>query len=206
MKQILLLLLPALFGIQRTFAQDSIFIKVHFLYGSTPKKAFKDSERTWFGGKLGGHVGIEVDSNYIIDFVPSGSFHKFASKDDFHSSFVIHTEQNFWSIFGGKPQDMKKATFVIPISKAQKLELDSIAKAYTADTPYDYAFFGMRCGAAAYDVLSQLEILPRYSIPRTYRKIFYPKKLRKRLFKKAKANGWKVYQQEGTEKRNWEKG
>ena len=38
----------------------------------------------------------------------------------------------------------------------------------------------------------------------TYKKIFYPKKLRKRLFKKATENGWKIVRQDGSIKRKWE--
>lgn len=98
MKQLglFLTLFPCLFA----EAQDSTFIKVHFLYGSTPKKEFRPAEKTWFGGKLGGHVGVEADSGRIINFVPSGEFHKFPKKD-FHSSFVLHSVPDFWRIFGG---------------------------------------------------------------------------------------------------------
>lgn len=203
MKHLFLSILFACFALL-SFAQDSIYIKVHFLYGSTPKKEFPE-ETSWFGGKLGGHVGIEYDSNRIIDFVPSGSFHKFPSKKDLHSDFTIHNVHNFWSMFGGEPETKKQATVIIPISAAQKQKLDSIVTAYTTNVPYDYAFFGMRCGAAAYDILSQLEILPRYSVKRISKKIFYPKKLRKRLFKKAEENQWQILRREGSGKRNWEK-
>jgi hypothetical protein len=62
----------------------------------------------------------------------------------------------------------------------------------------------MRCGAASYDILGQLDILTKYSCSKTYKKIFYPKKLRKRLFKKATENGWTIVRQEGSIKRKWE--
>lgn len=186
-------------------AQDSTFIRVHFLYGSVPKKEFRETEKPWFGGKLGGHVGIEVDSNRIVDFVPYGSFHKFAKREDFHGAFAEHSIRGFWSMFSGDPQTPKRATFVIPVSRQQKIKLDSIAAAYRKHTPYDYAFFGMRCGAAAADILGQIGILPHYSIPKTWRKTFYPKKLRKRLFQLAKENHWQVITKEGSERRNWEK-
>ncbi len=63
----------------------------------------------------------------------------------------------------------------------------------------------MRCGAAAYNLISELGILKDCSNAKTYRKIFYPRKLRKRLFNKAKENNWKVETQEGSNKRKWEK-
>ena len=188
-----------------SLAEDSLFIKVHFLYGSKPGKEFKASESNWFGGKLGGHVGIEIDSDRILNFVPSGKFHKFSKADDRHSKFVFHTSSQFYSIFGGKPREVKQAVFIIPITSVQKRKLDSIAKVYTGNTPYDYAFFGMRCGAAAYDILGQLQIVESYSHRKTYLKIFYPKKLRKRLFELAALNRWKTEMAQGSDHRIWEK-
>ena len=70
-------------------------IRVHFLYGSRPAFSFRNDEREWFGGKLGGHVGIEYRNGLIIDFVPSGDFHIFPSKENFHSRFVSHSPISF---------------------------------------------------------------------------------------------------------------
>jgi hypothetical protein len=186
-------------------ANDSLYIKVHFLYGSKPKREFKEIEKKWFGGKLGGHVGIEIDSNKIVDFVPHGDFHYIEHKDNFNSKFAIHNIESFWEIFGGSTESVKKLSILIPITLSQKLKLDSIANVYTLNQPYDYAFIGMRCGAASYDLLSQIGILTKYSHRKTYLKIFYPKKIRKRLLKKAQQNNWTTYRQEGTPRRKWEK-
>ena len=185
--------------------QDSVHIKVHFLYGSKPKKEFKDSERKWFGGKLGGHVGIEFDDDQIIDFVRSGEFHWFARKNDRHSRFALRPSSSFWGIFRPPGDSVKKASVIIPIARKDKIKLDSLIKTYAAQTPYDYAFFGMRCGSAAYDILSQLGIFKPYSVPKTSRKIFYPKKLRKRLFAKAEIHQWSVVTAPGTIRRKWER-
>jgi hypothetical protein len=194
-------------------SSDSTFIKVLFLYGSKPKKEFKTTEPTWFGGKWGGHVGIEFAPNEVIDFIPQGSFHV-VSKKDRHSKFVIHTLDGFWSIFGGNTEGVrnpdsfgkgvKKATFMIPISKAQKAKMDTIVNIYTSDTPYDYAFMGMRCAAATYDVLAQLGIVESFSNTKIIQKNFYPKKLRKRLFTMALEKKWVVEKQEGSNRRDWE--
>lgn len=197
----LLCILPGFY----VLAGDSTFIKVHFLYGSKPKKKYWETESKWFGGKHGGHVGIEIDSNRIIDFVPSGSFHYFSKKDDRNSAFVIHSVESFWEMFGNGKVIVQKTSFVIPISMAQKHKLDSIASNYLDQTPYDYAFFGMRCGAAAHDMLAQIGILKSYSQKKTARKIFYPKKLRKRLFKMAAENNWDIIKVPGTSHRKWEK-
>jgi hypothetical protein len=186
-------------------AQDTTYLKVHFLYGSKPLKKYKSTEKKWFGGMLGGHVGIECDSNKIVSFTPKGKFHWFTKKENRHSTFAVHSDYQFYALFGGSPDSKKKAIVYIPITSQQKQLFDSITTAYLKQTPYDYAFFGMRCGAAAYDILGQLSILPNYGYPKTYKKIFYPKKLRKRLLKKAVEKGWTVTRQVGTIKRKWER-
>jgi hypothetical protein len=205
MSKIKLLIILACFIAFNIKAQssDSSFIKVLFLYGSNPKKEFKATEPTWFGGKWGGHVGIEFAPNEVIDFIPHGSFHV-VSKKEKHSKFVIHTLDGFWSIFGGNTEGVKKATFLIPISKAQRAKMDTIVNIYTSETPYDYAFMGMRCAAATYDVLAQLGIVESFSNTKIIQKNFYPKKLRQRLFKMALEKKWVVEKQEGSGRRSWE--
>jgi hypothetical protein len=198
------ILLVALIITARAIGQDTLYLKVHFLYGSKPKKEYRSSESKWFGGVLGGHVGIELDSNRILNFVPSGKFHIVAKKNNRHSRFAIHSFESFYSILGGEPAQNKKTIVRVPITREQKLLFDSISKAYQEQTPYDYAFIGMRCGAAAYDILGKLDVLKPFSYRRTYRKIFYPKKLRKRLLKKATTNDWQVIREPGSATRKWE--
>lgn len=202
MKQILILLFCT--SALLAHAQDSIFLKVHFLYGSKPLKKYKASEQKWFGGILGGHAGVECDSNRVLNFLPSGKFHLFSKKKNKHSTYAIHTIDNFYAILGGNPNEIKKAIVYIPITKLQKQKFDSITTLYLKQTPYDYALFGMRCGAATYEILGQLNILPGFSYAKTSRKILFPRKLRKRLFKKAAENNWQIFRQEGSEKRKWE--
>jgi hypothetical protein len=190
-----------------TTKSDARFITVHFLYGSKPAKKYRAEESKWFGGVLGGHVGIEVDSNHILNFTPSGSFHVFSKKkaEERHSCYRFHDYNSFYAILGGHPDSMKQLRVRIPLNKEQSLVLDSIQKIYTAQTPYDYAFFGYRCGAAAYDILAKLGIMKKYGFKRTYRKIFYPKKLRRRLIRKAEKSGWQIERKQGTRRRIWEK-
>ena len=187
-----------------SYSQNPTFLKGHFLYGSKPAKKHKGTEQKWFGGVLGGHVGIEGDSNRVINFLPSGKFHWFAKNDNKHSTYAVHSVDDFYRILGGSNNDVKKAIVYIPVTTQQKQTFDSISAGYLKQAPYDYALFGMRCGAATYEVLGQLEILTKYSYGKTYRKIFYPKKLRKKLFKKAKENGWTIVRQDGSNTRKWE--
>ncbi len=186
------------------FGNDSSLIKVHFLYGSKPKQEFKNVEKPWFGGMLGGHVGIEYASGLVIDFVPSGRFHVISHRKHRHSRFNNRAVASFWTALGSSSMDAKKASFTIPITEAQKHTLDSIVHIYTQATPYDYAFIGMRCSAAAYDILSEIDVLKKCSRWNIVFKIFYPKRLRKRLFCLAKEKAWNVETQEGTNRRIWE--
>src|SRR5687767_3589419 len=104
--------------------QDSLYLKVHFLYGSKPKKEHRATESRWFGGVLGGHVGIELDSNRILNFVPSGKFHIITKNKKPHSRFAVHSFESFYSILGGVPGDNKKTIIYVPITREQKMLFD----------------------------------------------------------------------------------
>lgn len=199
----IILLFPFLFLNTIVHAQDSSKIRVHFLYGSKPKKEYKDIESKWFGGKLGGHVGIELNENEILNFIPSGSFHIIQKKER-HSQFTTHTFNSFYGLFGSDPAKVKKCIISIPISAKQKVTFDSISRVYINHTPYDYAFIGKRCASAAYDILGQLNQVKPLGHTKTALKIFYPRRLRKRLLTKAKKYNWYVEQDAGTQKRKWE--
>ncbi|MFN6943775.1 MAG: hypothetical protein ACK4ND_02435 [Cytophagaceae bacterium] len=185
MRHTLLFLFIFILSFSQVFSQDTTFVQVHFLFGSRPKGKFKQSEEKWFGGKIGGHVGIELEPDQVVNFIPYGKFHWVEKKYDRHSKFTIHSNKAFWEIMGGPSDKVKKASVIIPVSTHQKSILDSLSQAYIKNTPYDYAFIGMRCGSATYDLLAEAGILKKFSHRKTYLKIIYPKKLRKRLYKKA---------------------
>ncbi len=187
-----------------TFSQDSTFIKVHFLYGSKPAKGFSATEKKWFGGKLGGHAGVEIAPQQILNILPKGKFHYLPNKNNKHSNYLLHTENQFYGILGGSADSAKKLIITIPLANWQKQKLDSIAKQYCTKAPYDYAFAGMRCGAATYEVLAQLGILPTYSKAGTCLRIWYPKMLRKKVLLLAKKYNWQMQSYKGCTARLWE--
>lgn len=202
--KIVLFLFLFLFGIDIVFCQQKQeYLVVHFLYGSKPYKKYKKDESKWFGGILGGHAGVEVDSNQILNFVPQGKFHIVAKKQK-NSAFVINDRASFYQILGGNYEENKKLMIVIPITPKQKERLLCVSEKYLAKTPYDYAFLGMRCGAATYDILAQIGILKHRPDFKTSMRIFYPKKVRKKLIKLAQKNNWTIIREEGTKKRKWE--
>ena len=61
------------------------------------------------------------------------------------------------------------------------------------------------CAAAAYDVLAEIDVMKKYSRCGTYLRNFYPKKLRKRVFRTAGRNHWTIIRYEGSPTREWEK-
>jgi hypothetical protein len=188
-----------------TIAQpDSTTIRVHFLHGSKPKRSFKHSEDKWFGGLLGGHAGVEYAPNCILNFVPKARFHFFSKRHIINSRFVVHDTLSFYEILSGKPDSVKKTIVSIRISASQKLKIDSIASCYRKQSPYDYAFFGMRCGAAAYDVLAQVQVLPTYSFSKTWCAIFYPRRLRRKLESNQLVKITTITKVNGSYKRKWE--
>ncbi len=193
-------------GVRLVYSQDSTSVSVWFLYGSTPAKGFEQHERKWFGGKHGGHVGIEVDSGMIVSFVPKGKFHLIGKDWDRHSCFAVHSPEAFSQLMGSISEGTAKlCTIQIPLSKEQKARLDSIVATYLTTTPYDYAFIGMRCASAAYDLLSGTGVVKPYATLRLQWKIFYPKRLRTFLLALARKNHWEIHKQEGGPSRKWER-
>jgi hypothetical protein len=198
------ILLLTWFIFPQSYSQDSSSIKVQFLYGSRPLKKFKDTEKKWFGGVLGGHVGIESDSGKFYSFEINGRNRIFSGRYN-NSVYRIETAKEFWSVMKTQEDSIKRTTIIIPVTLQQKQKLDSIASAYSKQVPYCYAVFGMRCGASTYDVLAQIGVFHHYCHFKTWMKIFYPGRLRKRLLVKAEKNNWTIIRKEGTPKRKWER-
>ena len=184
---------------------DSVTIKVHFLHGSKPKAAYKYTEDRWFGGILGGHAGIEFEPNQIINFLPRSGVHLFSKPKIINSKFSIHDTTSFYAIMSGKIDTVKSTIVYIRISDTQKNKLDSIVAGYRKRAPYDYAFFGMRCGAAAAEILGQIGVLKKTGLRHTWMHTFYPRKLRRRLEHDASLRNYLIVKSEGNRRRKWEK-
>ena len=201
----LVLIIGILPGMHSAFAQEQSCIKVQFIYGSKPAKAYRSSEKKWFGGKMGGHVGIEKDNNQFISFEGNDRFHPIDHIRKRHCKYCILDADAFWGIMGTPGDSVQKTTIIIPVSLRQKLFLDSLSAAYVQQPPYDYSVFGMRCASATYEILAQLGIEKSMNYRSTCLKILYPKRLRKKLLKQARKNGWAVIRQEGSARRIWER-
>ena len=183
------------------FASDSLFVKVHFVYGSKPKSAFKKIETKQFGGIHGGHVYLELENKIISYGTNNGKWHIFPHKSKSAGRYRIDKDLK-WHGDTGK---LKITTIVIPITEEQVLKFKETEKKYFEQTPYDYAFIGMRCAAGAYDVLSKTEVCEFKSRVGIISKNFYPKRLRVKLLKRAEKEHWQVLRQEGRITRKWER-
>ena len=189
-----------LFASAYSQSDSTRFIKVHFLYGSRPKKDFKTTEYKYFGGLHGGHVSIQV-GNIDYGFEPTDKVHTISHKHHYKSNFVdniVNGEMRY-------DTTSKVTTFIIPLTIEQYNKLNQINQNYCKNTPYDYAFFGMRCASTAQDILGQIGVVRKRKRFNNIVTTFYPKKLRKRLFKLAEKNNYTVVKRSGRPSRKWEK-
>jgi hypothetical protein len=186
-------------------AQTPQEIEVDFLYGSRPRHAYRKVERRWFGGKMGGHVGIAYRADSVISFVPAGKFHWFSRGRARHSRFIVQSERAFWEIFGTPADSVQWLRVRIPLTELQAAQLERVAGAYLRQSPYDYALVGMRCAAATADILADIDVLPRLS-PRKFARTFYkPRVLRRHMVYLAEQNGWQMDFRAGSSRRSWER-
>ncbi|HYG50523.1 MAG TPA: hypothetical protein VD905_06450 [Flavobacteriales bacterium] len=197
-----LLIFILLFLFLNATAQEDSVLKIHFLYGSKPKRGYKKTECRVFGGLHGGHVTVEID-NVDYGFGPNAKFHVFAHRHNHHGSWGS-------SVTFGRPlysNEDKVTTVYIPVTPEQKKEILALLRGYIANpkSPYDYAFFGMRCGAATHDVLGEADILKNRKRHAYAWYSFYPKKLRRRLYRHACSRHWKIETHAGKPSRKWEK-
>lgn len=190
-----------LFSCHYFLASDSLFLKVHFVYGSKPKSGFKKIESKLFGGIHGGHVFVEVNNKIISFGTNNGQWHIFPHKSKSAGKYRVD-KSLAWH---GDTAKNKITTIFIPISEAQLKKFNEAEVHYFEKTPYDYAFFGMRCAAGAYDMLSNAEVCKHKSHFNIIRKNFYPKRLRVKLLRRAKKEQWQVLKQEGRATRKWER-
>lgn len=179
--------------------QQNHIIKVLFRYGSRPARGYEKIEHPDFGGIHGGHVCLAIDS-VVIGFDSPNGYHIFPRKKNIKGMFLCEKEQEYM-----KDTITKKYAIVeIPITNEQYLKLNNILTCYLNKPPYDYAFFGMRCASATYDMLSQIGILKYRSFIGNVFSNFYPKLLRGKIFHLAKEKKYKVTKLKGRKTREWE--
>ncbi|MEO7141022.1 MAG: hypothetical protein ABIY51_12185 [Ferruginibacter sp.] len=180
-----------------TQAQQTV--TVHFLYGSTPARGYEKLEKKRFGGKKGGHVSIETGDS-IIGFQPKGTCHIVGKKQYCNGYFRADDKRKWMTDTVGN----KYSSILIPLTNEQYCKVKITVVNYLQKTPYDYAFLGMRCAAATYDVLEQAGIVKKRSRLAKWTAFFYPQLLRRQMLKMAKENNYAVVKHAGRSTRSWE--
>ena len=175
-------------------------ITVHFLYGSRPAKGYKHEEKKWFGGKKGGHVTIEAGDS-IIGFQPGGNCHVFGKKKKANGYF--NTKQK--EVFIKDTVALKYTSIIIPLNEDGYSKIKTMLNNYLVKSPYDYAFLGMRCAAATYDILEETGVVKKRTRIGKWVSFFYPQLLRRRILKAAVENNYAVVKTKGRQSRVWEK-
>lgn len=172
-------------------------IYVHILHGSKP--AARGEYRS-VGGYLGGHVVTQIDSfAYGFNF-RSKRIRAFPRS---RNSSGIMEKENYYEWKRDKAR-YKITTVEIPVSAAQYQQLKREYEQHVSITPYDYAFFGMRCAASCYHMLGRIGVVNPCSRLRSVIRAFHPKALRKRLVELADEKNYKIKMQPGSRSRKWE--
>lgn len=194
---VIVILLPT---ISLSQTDTSQLIRVHFLYGSKPKWKHRSTEVHYFGGLHGGHVSIEVDSvdyGFEATIRPVHIFPHKKRKSHF-ATLPLQGRKRYGD-------QNKTVTFVIPVSYETYRHLRTINRCYADSTPYDYAFFGMRCASATYEILAKVGLVKQKRRFFNIVSNFYPKRLRKKLFRLAQKNNYTAISTSGKTTRRWER-
>lgn len=181
--------------LQDTPIKDTLII--HIIYGSKP---IDKNEPKWFGGKLGGHIGLQISDKKIIHFVPNGHVNGFNAFSD-TGRFLNSSITNFYRTF--PETKFKTARVYIPVNRSQFDSIISKCQNYLSNPPYPYALFGMRCASACYDLLNPV-LTPSLSQNRMTWKFLKPRQFRKYIFNLARKEGWIIKLEPGSVARKWD--
>jgi hypothetical protein len=181
------------------YGQERHKITVCFLHGSKPYREQRRTEMKQDGGYYGGHVSIIYDS-IEFGFTSGKKIKLFPRAGESCGYFYCEELKDFMQDTAG----VQNTVIEITITNAQHAKLKSIIDAYLSRTPYCYAFFGMRCASATYDVLSQIGIFKIKSRSSNIISNFYPKLLRKRMKRLAKKEHYRMVKHKGKKTRIWE--
>ncbi|MCU0435712.1 MAG: hypothetical protein MUC87_19785 [Bacteroidia bacterium] len=186
--------------VQTLCAKHELIVRI--AHGSRPHPQHRDTEIHWLGGMYGGHVVIELDSLAYGFNYNTRRVHIFPRKKERKQAGVFERD-NAPRLNKGW-QGMKMTSVYVPLSDSEYVFMKNRLESLHGDTPFDYAFFGMRCASTAYMLLSEIAVFEKAGKIKSMRKAFHPKALRKRLLKAAAAQNLKVEVQPGNTERIWE--
>jgi hypothetical protein len=186
---------------QSSTSNDQV-IKVTIVHGSRPRLRYYGSEYLMLGGKLGGHVVIQLDTCfYGFNFRQPGWVHPLPFPRGYRNGIFEKEGITEWSF---ERANSRTTIVEIPVTDQQYAQLLDKYNSNLGRPPYDYAFFGMRCASSCYHMLSQIGVLKPCTRAQSIVKAFHPKALRAELLKVAKERDYRVTVIEGSRRRKWE--
>ena len=178
-------------------------IVVHFLHGFVPKSQYKNTEPTIRGGLWGGHIFIQIKHLiYGFETFHDDDFHIFPRMD--YRKFNSMLKKERLTDWQKNAHNNKFTSFEIPLTNPRFIYLRNVLKQYRKKPPFDYALFGMRCTSFTHYILTKAKVCHSRGFIDSVIRYPYPRKLRKKLMRKALRNGWRITQTPGTDHRIWE--
>jgi hypothetical protein len=167
--------------------------KVQIVSGSKPKKG-EEGEGKIFGGKLGGHVVIDLGADGVLGFSNDEYGGHFFSKRrrKRNSKFERYTSEEWQKAIQGK----QVVTFSLDITEEQR---KTIGEAFKGEPNVDYSVLGYRCASYALHALKEAGIVDEPNFKIKYFLAVTPGSLVRFLKKK----GFLPEVQEGSKKRKW---
>jgi hypothetical protein len=176
------------------FAQDTIVLQI--AHGSKPRRQFADEHRT-LGGKMGGHVVIEIDSAVYGFHFAGRRVHIFPHRKNRNGVFQKQSISEWRSII----KEKKVTKIYMPVTAEEKQMLLAYYNTNINKPSHDYSFFGQRCASSAYGLLKKINKIQGGG---RFCNAFYPAQLRKTILKQNAKHGYLVSVKQGSKKRNWE--
>ncbi|MCB0543719.1 MAG: hypothetical protein R2791_17560 [Saprospiraceae bacterium] len=175
------------------------YVVVRIIHGSVRRRHYR-REAKELGGKMGGHVGIQID-DLIYDFKyrDISRIHIFSNPESKNCIFQKHTPDEWTACY----KDNQETLVTIPVDETEIEFLLDFYRKNILEPSYDYSFFGQRCASSCYDLLKKIN---KIQGGHYFFNAFYPGMLRKKLLAKARQAGYGVVVIPGSPTRIWEGG
>jgi hypothetical protein len=181
----------------------SDYITIHFIHGSVPKAGCID-QRKRIGGKLGGHVEIEIDTIIYGFEILNNDYGVNVFPKNKAESYNSHFTKKLKSQWYKETINDKITSIQIPVTIDQKDKIRSLYEQNLKICPYDYAFFGMRCASSAYKMLCESNILKKRCNFIYVLSAFTPRQFRNKMIKLAYKHNFRLTFKEGIDCRDWD--
>ena len=173
------------------------YIVIHIFHGSLRKWSSRNQPKE-LGGKLGGHVAIEVQHNiYGFYYKNINKIHIFPNKKNKNCEFQKQSLEEWAKIVSTK----KETTFKIPVTEDEVQYLLDYYHKNIASPSCDYSFFGERCASNCYHLLKEIGKIDGGSY---FLNAFWPGQLIRKLTRESKKRAYEINIKPGSSDRIWQ--